>query len=439
MMGSKRLVLTLAMTVGLLALAIGSRGLYARLAAEYWRRQLDAVDDRQVESLLNDVAGLGEPGIPVLVEALGSKRESIARAAKLTLSRCLDDWQTHSNRGNLRRQAILADCLATEARSFSPSAQAEAAELATRMLRWLPDRRLPGRARVVASCEQLFRAVGIQRRDQWEDNSAREALPASMAGAEAPSARRPPPAPASPPPGHSVADLARLPGGALPPDPYPLPESPPKHIEVAQTTEVASPTPPGRFIPPSGSRPVNPLRQPQRMLGGPDPTPRSADPKNRIGGRLRIEPSAVRPLEWDQEEGDRESPEHPSWGWHELETIDLMQSLDAEDQPTRIGARAELVRRGFASEHVEMARRMCDPNPEVRRQLVGQLPGVPGLNATPWLMHLAGDASAEVRLAAISLLATCDDPQLLDRIGAMARQDPDPRIRHVARRLGQRH
>ena len=47
MKGSKALLVTLAMTAGLLALTVGLRGQYAGLAAEHWRRELGTVPDEQ--------------------------------------------------------------------------------------------------------------------------------------------------------------------------------------------------------------------------------------------------------------------------------------------------------------------------------------------------------------------------------------------------------
>jgi hypothetical protein len=80
MKGSRALTLTLATTAGVIALLIALRGPSARLAAEHWRKQLDSVPDRRAADLLGRVGELGRPGIPVLVEALGSQRESVARA-----------------------------------------------------------------------------------------------------------------------------------------------------------------------------------------------------------------------------------------------------------------------------------------------------------------------------------------------------------------------
>ena len=52
----KRLLITLAMTAGLLALLVGLRGPYARMAAEHLRRQLDSAPDKTAPLLLGQIA-----------------------------------------------------------------------------------------------------------------------------------------------------------------------------------------------------------------------------------------------------------------------------------------------------------------------------------------------------------------------------------------------
>ena len=82
MIALRRLALTAAIGAGIIALAALLRGQYPRVLASYWQGQLETVPDHQARALLGQIGGLGDPGIPVLVEALGSQRESVARAAK---------------------------------------------------------------------------------------------------------------------------------------------------------------------------------------------------------------------------------------------------------------------------------------------------------------------------------------------------------------------
>ena len=115
-----------------------------------------------------------------------------------------------------------------------------------------------------------------------------------------------------------------------------------------------------------------------------------------------------------------------------------MRLLGAEDPATASRARAELMRRGFQAAHLELARRLFDPEPETRIRLAHSLPGLQGVDGIRWLLWLARDADAEVRRVAITLLATTGDPKLLEQVERMAREDPDPRIRRQALRLAER-
>jgi hypothetical protein len=122
----------------------------------------------------------------------------------------------------------------------------------------------------------------------------------------------------------------------------------------------------------------------------------------------------------------------PAWS----EAVELMRRLQATDAQVAEDARAQLARWGFTPVEREVAKRMFHPDAAVRRQLARALPGLPGLDAAPWLIQLAGDEDAEVRLAAIALLFTTGDPALVQRARRLAEADPDPRIRDQAERAG---
>ncbi len=98
-------------------------------------------------------------------------------------------------------------------------------------------------------------------------------------------------------------------------------------------------------------------------------------------------------------------------------------------------AETYLRRRGLTDRHLALARQLLDPDPAVRRRLARQLPEVPGLDAAAWLVLLSRDTDAEVRLTALTLLATTGDPTLLDEVGEAVRNDGDPRVQRLAERL----
>jgi hypothetical protein len=71
----------------------------------------------------------------------------------------------------------------------------------------------------------------------------------------------------------------------------------------------------------------------------------------------------------------------------------------------------------------------------MRIELARSLPRLSSVDPIPWLLWLSEDARLEVRLAAIGLMATTNDPTLLARIEQMASHDGDAAVKRVAERL----
>src|SRR5262249_23748219 len=103
-----------------------------------------------------------------------------------------------------------------------------------------------------------------------------------------------------------------------------------------------------------------------------------------------------------------------------------------DSESDRAQARQELLRRGFSEVDLELARQLFSPDTEVRKQLALALPRLASVDAAKWLMWLAADPQPEVRLAAITTLATTGDPTLLDRVEALARKDSDQQVQAIA-------
>ena len=118
-----------------------------------------------------------------------------------------------------------------------------------------------------------------------------------------------------------------------------------------------------------------------------------------------------------------------------LPVIDVMRLLHASAADTVAAATDELYQRGLRGKQIELARNLTDPDPAVRRRLVNQLPTAAGLNARPWLLWLSHDDDDDVRLAALTFLATSTDPQLLEHVRQIAERDQDPRIEALGERL----
>ena len=81
---------------------------------------------------------------------------------------------------------------------------------------------------------------------------------------------------------------------------------------------------------------------------------------------------------------------------------------------------------------IELARRAGDPDPAVRRQFAESLPTLDGVDARPWLLELSYDDDPQVRAAAVTLMATSGDLELLKRVRQVSLDDPDDHTRAQA-------
>jgi hypothetical protein len=98
----------------------------------------------------------------------------------------------------------------------------------------------------------------------------------------------------------------------------------------------------------------------------------------------------------------------------------------------------ELTHRGF----VRLSARLVEPlfaeNAEDRLRLVDDVLTEPGIDPRPWLMILSDDVDADVRLLAVTIMATSDDAKLLEKAWQVSIRDRDPRIAGLATRLRER-
>jgi hypothetical protein len=120
---------------------------------------------------------------------------------------------------------------------------------------------------------------------------------------------------------------------------------------------------------------------------------------------------------------------------HSIDDLDLMRRLRADDGEQRGQARQELVKRGFSEVDFELARQLFSSDVEARKNLARALPRLSSVDAARWLLWLAQDPQPEVRLVAISTLATTGDSALLSKVEALAANDHDPQIKALAEQI----
>jgi hypothetical protein len=348
---------------------------------------------------------LGAPGQALVVQCLSDPRGAIADSALLLLLDRIELWQSGDMAAGPRRLRGLADELASACPHLDTAGRLRAGRLARQILLAAPTLGAES-APLVASCELVLRASMFASAVKAEPTGGRWTLKSVDGGEPALASRgngrdaslRPADPPAAEPAGSGLDYEPYRPGlpryGQAGSERVSLPA--PRASAPATRTLTWSGAPPSRGIDPPGAA-VEP-----RDDGGPSPA----------------------------------SGEPPAPASHAdpTSTIDWMRRLHGDAASERT-ARRELTARGFGQLEIELARRLTDDDPEVRRQMAEWLPRLPGIDARPWLLWLSDDSSPRVRMLAATLMSTSSDPALLERVAAMYRSDPDGEVR---RQAGQR-
>ncbi len=432
MRSPKAVLIVLLLTAGLLAALFAARGPYAYFAASHLRGRLKSVADDRVEQTLRQIAALGEPGVPVLVEALGSDRPGVARSAMSVLREQLRTWQTPPRDEHSRQLAALAEALATYAPQFDHAARHDAADLAAEILRWPPDGGVVDRGRVIARCERVLRLTRPGKVPPQPDAASQPET--DLAALDAPPAARETDEIVEGPPQIPVEGGEAIAGprseGTVPSPPDATPRPPEGAVQAPAA--VASPEAPWCLPDPISAQPINPLRDTHGWsidgLRAPLRPQASIAPDARPS--LEASPEGV----WRPIVPPHATPPHGAAEFSHTATEELMRQF-AVGGDRSTAAQAELQRRGFGQREIDLSRRLFDQDAKVRQQLAAALPGMAGVNPVPWLLLLSRDVDADVRLTAIGLIATINDPTLLAKIEQIARRDPDARIRQQAARI----
>ena len=390
--------------------------------ADTWRSELDRAPDDRVDAILARIATLGDEAVPVLADALGSSRDAVAQAAKRALWEEIGAWDASPGHDLGARYHRLAAALAERVGRYGPVARQDAAHMATHLLsRPLPD--AGGRSKLLAACTDVLRGqVGLDAAplpDAAEARSSPSAPPlASVPGADS-----------------GTASLA-APGvaGGLPLETVPRAEATGPTSRTADAKNRGGSGEPRLLqeVPPEES--ADSPRRPGRLSSRADKPDRAGDDPHRPTTNEPRTLDPVRRLTHEETDGSgKDSADRPK-STGDVRTV--AGRLHDEDPARAEGARKELKRRGFTESELELAGQLTDPDPAVRRKLARTLLSTPGVDAGPWLLELCGDEDADVRLEAITLLATTGDPALIEQVRRRAQVDPDERIQRLAERLG---
>jgi hypothetical protein len=370
---------------------------FDRLLAWRWRCQIDASDDAAAIGEVRRIAALGEAGLAELAVLLGSDRPCVVEAARQALSDQMHGWSDLEPADRERRRLILARALAEQIGSYSPDARCVASDLAMRIL-WATSGTDADDSAIIYACDQVLRAGAVSRRQRLLARHAASPEHRDEQRAQQYDENRAP-------------RLANLPGGELFPEELRMP--------------VAQEAPPERPLD-SDPRPLA-SNEPARL---PDAASQTS-PEAETEAELAQAESVVRHHK-GADTGDETEEDASDEAAAELR---LMFALRSDDPARRRRAEQDLRSLGYEALQLELARQLTDPDPKVRRELAESLPAMPGVDGRTWLLWLSRDKAADVRLAALTVMATMGDQATLRRIEQMARLDADPRIQRQGERL----
>ncbi|HUY90404.1 MAG TPA: HEAT repeat domain-containing protein [Pirellulales bacterium] len=407
----RRFAAVLSVAIGLTAWLYYSQ---AQWNARYWRQQFAEAPDDELPALARRIVARQAEGIGVLVEGLGSPRQSVRREVRLALDDEVNRWARLPQKEASLRLGWLTAALAAEIERLDPDSRAFAADLATRILLWPTDGSAVDRGRLVAECEQVLRAG----RDSDDWRRERDLAQASRAAVE----RWTSPLPVA---SHEPLPPASLEAPALPPL---------AAIDVQGGVRLmASVEAPRRLQPDANAAKLssaNARRSPRR-----NPLQAAANQAARTEDGAAERADYSQPLDGAGKSGFVETASAASEsGISRRDVSELFAELTSSHVATASAAEGELTRRGYTHRQIEVGKHLASADSEERRRWTEALPGMRGIDAKHWLLVLSRDSSAEVRRAAVTLMATSQDPQMLARVQEVANSDSDPALREQAAR-----
>lgn len=105
--------------------------------------------------------------------------------------------------------------------------------------------------------------------------------------------------------------------------------------------------------------------------------------------------------------------------------IDLLASIR---EPLSQAARVELRRRGLSPAELELALRLASDNASVRSSVIDDVVGQSQIDPRRWLVWLAEDSERSVRLQALAVLGTMDDPNVARHLRSLLSTEQDPSV-----------
>jgi hypothetical protein len=122
----------------------------------------------------------------------------------------------------------------------------------------------------------------------------------------------------------------------------------------------------------------------------------------------------------------------------DVDSRELLRQWLAAKDGDRVAVEHELAKRGFGKVTKRIVQDFFSNDTQQRMRVVDDALAEPGAGSEPWLLLLAKDGDADVRLFAVTLMATSNNSALMEKAWQIAIRDRDPRIADLAERLRDR-
>lgn len=368
------------------------------MLANRWAEELPDLPDKEVESRLEQIAGLGDASVPILVNSMASERQVLADASEETLREQIGRWQLLSRTQSSQKVALLAEHLARKVDDFKPRRRNAAADIAMQILLWPIDDNSVDSRKLIANCERVLRGANGLTSEVASNNVAPSTGPTTMSLSDSHSLGLP----------AAIVDIPSL----------PVAQNLYDQLDTSTNDE------PNAF---------------DTTLASDEVTPMTNDGIQRLTNAVNAKPiESVSPTVNELERMES-SPAPPTAenAIHRLETLDhvaVMSFLRHEHEQTSLAAADELERRGFTENDLYLALQLTDPDSTKRIELARLLPRMTGVDSRRWLFWLSEDKDAGVRAEAVSILVTIRDPQVQKYLKSMAERETSPSVLQHFRR-----
>jgi hypothetical protein len=405
-------------SVLLLAALIGALAVFSWPRVSFWQQhrlaislvgELEQSGTADCRTMLRQIAALGDSSIEALVIAAASEEAEIAFVARRIIEERLATWRIQSREEEAFDLAeptgLLAHSLATHLESFGAMGQQWATKLSLELVELAEALPASDAVPLLADCSEILAsvpAVGPRMLTVSNTPSTQPGIALPLPAMNIPhlpsehriSAR---PSRGADSMNQSSPDIPQQPEQSSTPIPR---ES--NWVPEWTNNESAEPEAPQVD---AAMPEATPLAPPSIA----DETPRAVPTPDEMAKRI----AALKPTS----------------------TRELVGQLEAADFYTAGAIRAVLAERGIAADELPLASRMLSKDLEVRLQLVEELEVLPARTARRWLKELLSDEAAEVRLEALTALATTNDPGLVPLARELAVRDTDPKVADLATRI----